>query len=173
MNEKTILNVGCGDDLYGTHRVDIVPTKATTHVFDVEEGIQFPSEYFDEVYSKNLLEHLRNVGFFLQECYRVLKNGGKLVLITDSASCLRYYVLGTHTGRYERKHKDDKHYSIFTPNHLVNHLEAARFENITWNYVETDTSGKFLDKIFRRLSFTKSISYPRIEVRARKWHGTL
>jgi SAM-dependent methyltransferase len=129
-------------------------------------GIPFPDETFDEVYSKNNLEHLRNVGFHFDEIRRVLKPNGRLVLITDLAMCLRYYVLGTHTGRYETRHQGDRHYSIFTPNHLMNHLEAAGFKDRTWKYVETDTLGRFVDKIMRHLSFTKGISYPRIELRA-------
>jgi len=163
-----VLNIGCGEDTYGTDRLDIRETSATTVVHDVELGIPFPDETFDEVYSKNNLEHLRNVGFHLDEIHRVLKPNGRLVLITDSAMCLRYYVLGTHTGRYERKHKGDRHYSIFTPNHLINHLEAAGFKDITWKYVETDTVGRLVDRIMRHLSLTKGMSYPRIEVRATK-----
>ena len=35
------------------------------------EKLPFPDNYFDEVYSKNLLEHLRNPGFALKEMIRV------------------------------------------------------------------------------------------------------
>jgi SAM-dependent methyltransferase len=160
--------VGCGNSKYGTDRLDIRPTSTTTIVHDLEMGIPFPDNTFDEVFSKNNLEHLRNVGFHFDEIRRVLKPNGKLVLVTDSASCVRYYVLGTHTGRYEKIHKGDKHYAVFTPHHLVNHLEASKFKEIRWSYVETDTSGRVLDRIFRHLSFTKPFSYPRIEIRARK-----
>lgn len=58
-----ILNLGCGNESYGTHRVDIHPTKTTTQVFDIEEGLQFEDGFFDEIYERNLLEHLTNVGF--------------------------------------------------------------------------------------------------------------
>ena len=50
--DKLLLNLGCGEQLYGTHRVDIHETKATTHIFDVEEGLSFPNEFFNEVYEK-------------------------------------------------------------------------------------------------------------------------
>jgi len=159
-----ILNLGCGEDTFGTHRVDMVPTKATTHVFNVEKGIKFPDKFFDAVYERNLLEHLRNVGFHLEECYRVLKEGGTLTLITDNAECRRFYTFGTHTGRYERLRKErspnDKHYCIFTVNHLRNHLEQAGFIIIKLITVDTDTMGRFLDKFGR----TK----PRILAVARK-----
>jgi len=168
LSTKRILNLGCGDDTYGTDRIDVKETSTTTYVHDLEKGIPFPDETFDEVYEKNLLEHLTNVGFHLEEVRRVLKKNGRFICITDSASCLRYYLFGTHTGRYERKHKGDKHYSIFTLSHLVNHFEHVGFKEITWRYIETDTLGHFLDRLFRSLSFTRAISYPRIEVRAMK-----
>ena len=60
---KRILNIGAGSDFYGTDRLDIRPTPSTTIVHDVEKGIPFEDETFNEVYSKNNLEHLRNVGF--------------------------------------------------------------------------------------------------------------
>lgn len=149
-----ILNLGCGNDSYGTHRVDIHKTKTTTHIFDIEKGLkEFPSEFFDEVYEKNLLEHLRNVGFHFEEIYRVLKSGGKLTLITDYAGCSRYYHFPkTHEGRYEQKHKsnpNDHHYSVFSKQHIRNHLSAVGFKQFWIEFVDTDQPTKFVDKIMR------------------------
>jgi predicted SAM-dependent methyltransferase len=159
-----LLNLGCGDQTFGTHRVDINPTATTTHVFDVEKGIQFDDGIFDCIYSKNLLEHLRNVGFHLDECFRVLNDGGNIMVITDNAECLRYYWFGTHTGKYESKSEpNDRHYCLFTANHLKNHFEKAGFRNIEIKYVKTDTDGRFFDLVTLNL-FGK----PRIEVIARK-----
>lgn len=155
-----VLNLGCGNQTYGTHRVDIRPTPSTTHVFDIEKGIQFPNDFFDAVYSRNLLEHIRNVGFLLEECHRVLKKGGTIDITTDNAECTRFYLFGTHTGRYEKIHPGDKHYSIFTESHLNNHFEAAGFKNIQIECVKTDTSGRFIDMIVRQK--------PRLRVTATK-----
>jgi len=163
-SERLILNLGCGDQDYGTHRVDINKTKTTTHVFDVEKGLQFPDEMFDDVYSRNLLEHLRNVGFHLDECYRVLKKGGKIVLITDNAECVRYYWFGTHTGRYEELHEsNDRHYEIFTKSHLFNHFIASRFHIESIEYIKTDTSGRYFDMLTLNL-----LGRPRLKVVAIK-----
>jgi ubiquinone/menaquinone biosynthesis C-methylase UbiE len=148
--------------MYGTDRVDFIKTPATTLVWDLERGIPFPDEIFDEVCSKSFLEHLPNIGFHLKECYRVLKKGGLIDLTTDNAGCQRYYWKGmaTHDGRYEKLHPDDRHFSIFTKNHLRNHFEVAGFKDIQINYVKTDTIGKWLDYV----TFQK----PRIQVRATK-----
>lgn len=173
--EKRILNLGCGNEMYGTHRVDIVPTKATTHVFDVENGLPFPDEYFDEVYERNLFEHLKNPQFHLREVYRVLRKGGRLVLITDNASCLRFYLLGTHTGGYMgHRHlftrTGDKHYAIYTKEHLKNHVLAAGFRIVSIEYEETDYVTRFLDKVMRIIfrGVLKMFTYPRIKVVAEK-----
>jgi len=64
---RRILNVGCGEDTYGTHFVDLYPTRKEVIKCNVDkEKLPFPNNYFDEIYSKNLLEHLRNPGFFLE-----------------------------------------------------------------------------------------------------------
>jgi len=169
-----ILNLGCGTDLWGTHRIDIKPTKATTHVFDVEKGIQFPDEFFDEIYERNLLEHLRNVGYHLDECFRVLKTGGRITVITDNASCTRFYTLGTHEGRYMGhreflKHNGDKHYSVFTKEHLSNLFVASGFNILQIRYIDTDFKPTFvLDRVMRTLHLFRGLTYPRIEVISRK-----
>jgi predicted SAM-dependent methyltransferase len=160
-SSKRILTLGCGNQPFGTDRVDILPSQFTTLVCDVEKGLPYEKEVFDEVYTRNLFEHLRNPGFFLDECYRILKVGGKLTLITDSASCQRFYLLGTHEGRYEKKHNSkDRHYSIFTRSHLRNHFEAVGFRINHIDFINTDTNGRWID-IFTRQK-------PRIMVEASK-----
>jgi len=152
------LNLGCGEDKYGTDRVDINKTSATPLVCDVEQGLPYPSEVFDQIFSRNLFEHLRNPGFFLDECYRVLKQSGLITIITDNAECTRYYTLGTHTGRYEKKHENDRHYSIFTQSHLENHFDSAKFKVLSITYVKTDTLGKWLDVFTRQKPRLKVIA---------------
>ncbi len=172
--EPRILNLGCGNQTYGTYRVDITPTKTTTHVFDVEKGLVFPDSYFDEVYEQNLFEHLKNPNFHLMEIRRVLKPGGRLTLITDNAACIRYYLLRTHTGGY-MGHRNlltrssDKHYAIYTKEHLKNHVVSAGFEVVSIHFVETDYVTRFMDKLFRKIFFPlKSLTYPRICVVSKK-----
>jgi predicted SAM-dependent methyltransferase len=158
---KRILNIGSGNQPYGTDRIDILPSQFTTLVCDVEDGLPYAEGIFDEVYTRNLFEHIRNPGFFLNECYRVLKKGGKLILITDNAACQRFYTLGTHEGRYEKKHNPhDKHYSVYTRSHLRNHLEAVGFHIDQLRLISTDTVGKWLD-VF-------TMQKPRIMVEATK-----
>lgn len=169
--DKKVLNLGCGISPYGTHRVDIHKTQSTTHVFDVEDGIQFPDESFDEVYERNLFEHLRNHGFHLKECYRILKKGGKLTLITDNAACLRHYLSGTHSGRYEKKHKEnssDKHYALFTKHHLENLFTHVGFTITEIKLTDTNYWTNWIDRTMRFLHILPSLTYPLIFVEAKK-----
>lgn len=161
-----ILNLGCGNEEYGTDRLDIQKTKTSTIVHDVEKGIPFPNDTFDIVYSKNCLEHLRNIGFHLDEVKRVLKPHGQLILITDNAACLKYYTLGTHTGGYNKAEGKDVHFSLFTKEHIRNHCERSGLRVIILEYIDTDYFTWVVDKATRL--FAPSLSYPRIKLVAEK-----
>ena len=175
-----ILNLGCGNDTYGDVRVDLVKTESTTDVFDIGETLPRLSnrelggewaEKFDVVYEKNLLEHLPNPGEHLKAVYGVLKHGGRLELTTDNAACLKYYTLGTHTGGYHRSHNspnaEDRHYALFTEEHLRNMLVwAGVWSSVKTTLVDTDYFTRHFDRVVRL--FWPSLSWPRIRVVAVK-----
>lgn len=165
-SQVKILNIGCGKDMYGTERIDQFPTSATTRCYDLEHGLPYHNETFDEVFSKNFLEHISNVGYHVKEMFRVLKHGGKAVVITDNAACLKYYTLGTHTGGYSKHEGQDIHFGLFTKEHLKNHFERARFRIISIEYVDTDYFTKWFDRLVRHI--IPSLSYPRLRVEAMK-----
>lgn len=128
MHKKRTLNVGCGEDTYGTDRIDIFKTKTTTKVCDINKGIPYKDNHFDEVYAKCILEHLEDVGLFFRESKRVLKKGGKLVIITDNVFYPIFHLLkraihGNYDGKSFTPKKDrnkDIHFYLFTPEHLRN-----------------------------------------------------
>jgi predicted SAM-dependent methyltransferase len=134
-----ILNVGCGTETYGTHFTDLSSQRKEVVICDNDKDrLPFPDEYFDEVYSRNLLEHITNLGFFMSECFRVLKKGGKLKLSTDNANYWLWNLNGTHTGSYEvRKeafNSEDRHYMLFTAGHLSNLARKVGFKVIKTSY---------------------------------------
>jgi 2-polyprenyl-3-methyl-5-hydroxy-6-metoxy-1,4-benzoquinol methylase len=161
-----ILNLGCGNSTYGDIRCDIVRTLSSTHVCDATR-LPFQNATFNEVFESNLLEHLPNPATHLLEVARVLKRNGRLVLITDNASCLKAYVLGTHTGHYHKSHNstntDDKHYALFTKAHLQNLLSYTNsFKILSMELVDTDYFTVVFDKLVRLV--LPQLSYPRIKV---------
>lgn len=125
---KRILNLGSGDDTYGTDRFDLYPTKATTKVGNIESGLPYDSDIFDQVYSRYNLEHIKNIGEMIEEAKRVLKPGGDLYVITDNAWFWRH-PWGISRSFINHPHgPDDRHYGLFLPIHLRNFLESAGFE---------------------------------------------
>jgi ubiquinone/menaquinone biosynthesis C-methylase UbiE len=136
METKRILNVGCGNDLYGTDRIDMSQTKATTQVCNLEQKLPFKDQTFDEIRCYYVLEHLKNIGHFIEECYRVLKKGGILDLQTDNAGYLIFHIKTEHNKMMERKeyikHPDDHHYHLFVPSHLKYLMKD--FSKVTISY---------------------------------------
>lgn len=55
-------------------------------LMDVQKGISFRDNSFTSIECQHVIEHVRNPLYLLQECYRVLKPGGKLVVVTPNIS---------------------------------------------------------------------------------------
>jgi len=159
---KRILNLGCGNDNYGTHRIDIFKTSATTEIGDLNKKLPYPGNYFDEVYCKSVLEHIKNLGNFSDEVYRVLKKGGKLRLRTDNAGFLLVHLSKNHEHNkaYERlfefnpfghKQKDksieDHHYALFVPSHLRHLFGKFRNHRFSYFYGGSNKLKRFIYKI--------------------------
>lgn len=56
--------------------------KAHISQHDLNKGIPFPNEEFDYVYAGELMEHIENPRFLVDEFYRVLKIGGIIIANT-------------------------------------------------------------------------------------------
>lgn len=183
--KKRVLNVGCGNETYGTHFIDLYPSRKDVIRCDLdEEKLPFPNNYFDEVYSRNLLEHLKNPGFVLKEMVRVLKKKGTLILITDYAS---YYLFhwkksySAHYYNYKQYGEEDKHYALFTTKHLENFLEALglkliKMSLLTWyepknhvvKYPSWNSKLALPNRILGHVPFISFMAFPRIFVKAKK-----
>ena len=83
--------------------------------FESEE-IQFDNNKFDIVFSKSVIEHLKNPNNIIKEALRVLKPGGKIILLTPSW-------LHTYWGPF---YIDHTHVSPFTVSSLKNILQLPR-----------------------------------------------
>lgn len=146
MGAKRILNIGCGNSDYGTDRIDLYKTKTTTKVWDLEKGLPYPDEYFDEIYCKSVLEHVKNLGIFADECYRVLKNGGIIWIRTDYAGYLPFHLLKNHEHNKElenhykngsgfgHKQNEDAHYHLFSQSHLDKLFRNFRDKKFRYYY---------------------------------------
>jgi len=180
VSEKMILNLGCGSEWYGDVRADIHRTEATNLICDADSTLPFKDEVFDEIYSRCLFEHLKNPNFFLQEVKRVLKKGGRVTIITDNASYLRFHISRNlsfplkmgwrHGGEYPSTNPLDKHYALYQPEHIRNHFEACGLKIVELkliSYKGDQNPSKKLDKIINIL-LGKNFALPRIKVVAIK-----
>jgi ubiquinone/menaquinone biosynthesis C-methylase UbiE len=140
---KKILNVGCGNDTYGTDFVDLYPSRPKVKKCDFDKDrLPYKSNMFDEVFCKGVIEHVRNPSSLIEEMKRVLRKNGKLIIITDNAHFLGFHIKGSmHTGGYEKHGRigggsgsKDRHYALYTTNHIKNHLEVAGMKNIKIKY---------------------------------------
>jgi len=100
-----LLDVGCGDGRFlawmsrlGWEGVGVdldgVAVQTATERFGVTafegtiESTRFPTSSFDVVTMHHVFEHLSDPMKTLAECYRVLRPGGKLVIVTPNAESL-------------------------------------------------------------------------------------
>lgn len=81
------LSIGTEDDIHenalrqmGFVKPDILNDK---EVYDAEwMRIPYPDRTFDYVFIKSVIEHISNTDLFLSEIHRVLKPGGKVIILT-------------------------------------------------------------------------------------------
>jgi SAM-dependent methyltransferase len=59
-------------------------------LMDVQRGLSFKDNSFTSIECQHVIEHVKNPLFLLQECFRVLKPGGKLVIVTPNIKKIRF-----------------------------------------------------------------------------------
>ena len=93
---------------------------------DLNEGFPVESEAFDVVTAGEVIEHMLDEGAFLDECHRVLKKGGTLVITTPNLaySLNRLRVLFGKTPLFVY---DPNHYHFHTRRTLVRLMEEHWF----------------------------------------------
>lgn len=93
------LNVGAGTKpLVGYENIDKFVPSNDLGVLpgDIEEGLDYPSESFDEILLDNVIEHLDDIPRALREIHRLLKPGGICKVITPHFTSRSSWVDPTH-----------------------------------------------------------------------------
>lgn len=166
-----ILNVGAGNMEYGDVRIDIFRGE---HVEVLSSGDQLPfrDASFHEVYSRCVLEHLPNALAAIMEQARVCTDGGTIDLVTDNASFWGYHVFGQHTEPlfardgfevWRGSHGSDRHYALYTPEHLRNLFERAGLEVKSVEFEDFGTKRDTPSRMLR-LFVPRRFTFPRIHV---------
>jgi 2-polyprenyl-3-methyl-5-hydroxy-6-metoxy-1,4-benzoquinol methylase len=132
--DARILDVGCGDGFhlkllqqYGKKTwtlegVDLdsravaiaSKTGLTIHQGSVEE-LALESEQYDLVYTIQTIEHVANPNTFLKAIHRILRPGGRLVIVTDNTDSIDF---GWFRKNYWGGYHFPRHWNLFNPKSL-------------------------------------------------------
>ena len=87
--------------------------KIDVKTYDVNKKIPFKDESFDVIFAGELVEHVFDDVKFLNECYRLLKKGGSVILTTPNLLSLknRFLMLFGFNPRYVLS---PYHYHVYT-----------------------------------------------------------
>ncbi|MDP1728704.1 MAG: methyltransferase domain-containing protein [archaeon] len=159
------LNLGCGQD-YKRGYINIDSNKnieAEIHC-DLSKKIPFKNNSVDEVYCKNMFEHIPEPLKFLLEIKRILKNGGKAIIITSNGSYILY-----HFPRKRAYHDTynlsslpgDKHYFFFQKGHLVAFTDKVemKLKKLEYYIADARKSKNRLAQIILGAIFGKKFGY--------------
>jgi len=118
-----VLDVGCGSGVllarmkllgWEVAGVEVDPggvAAARARGVPVQQGqladAKFPDNHFDAVHSAHVIEHVYDPPALLRECFRVLKPGGKLVLLTPN------------TRSFGHRHFGSAWLNLDPPRHLI------------------------------------------------------
>lgn len=76
-----ILDIGCGEHKKpGSFGLDRRKYKGVNLICDFEKGLPCKDNTVDLIYLSHILEHIKDLIFFMEEIYRITKNGAKILV---------------------------------------------------------------------------------------------
>jgi len=92
------LDIGCGlNKKDGYIGIDKSPDVGADFLVDIEcEPLPFSDSSVDEIYCAHLVEHIHNLIPFMNECYRVLKPGGRMEILAPYYTAIQATQDPTH-----------------------------------------------------------------------------
>jgi len=87
------LNLGCGRDIKEEYiNIDFKSAKGVNMILDLNKNVlPFEDNSVDEILCSHVLEHLVDPYSFMEECHRVLKEGGIIcVKLPGNCNCLEH-----------------------------------------------------------------------------------
>jgi ubiquinone/menaquinone biosynthesis C-methylase UbiE len=134
MKYGDILDIGCGKGTYlklfnsyagsRCYGVDLRKENydvGKIGVCDIEkEELRYPDNSFDNIFSKSLIEHLYNPENMIKESYRVLKDRGKIIIMTPDWKSQMSHFWDDYT-----------HVHPYTEKSLMNLLKIHGFKDVT------------------------------------------
>ncbi len=141
-----ILDVGCGDGFhlrllaeYGDptwtlEGIDVDPravarasAEGTKVHLGTIESLDLPANHYDVVYALQTIEHLDDPKAFMDAVFRIMKPGGRLVLVTDNNRSLDFRLFRR---RYWGGYHFPRHFNLFNAGSLSRLAEQAGFRTM-------------------------------------------
>ena len=143
------LDIGCGkpeQKKNGYLGIDVNPDYMPDILYDCNLGLPHIDKSIDAINMDNSLEHFWNPVFILQECKRILKNGGIIEIILPNCQFLPFLIVGWFTDILSfwnwwmnRSFKKERsiHYTLWTKetaNLLLNSLGFEICDSFVGNF---------------------------------------
>ena len=136
------LNLGVGikpiEDFEGVDKKDY----GQKYIFDLEKLWELESDSVDEIYCSHLLEHIKDINFFMSELYRCMKKGSQVTFFVPHYS-------------WEGAFRDPSHVRFFTEN-TFNYFNKEYAKNVDY-----DMEYEFNFKV--ETNFTDERGYPEVK----------
>lgn len=111
------VQLGCGNKpLKDFINVDFYNKKYADEILDLNKPLPYETSSVDLIYSDNVFEHIDNLLGLMQECHRVLKENGKLVIKVPYFKSKHAFV-------------DPTHVNFFTLQSMDYYVENTHFNN--------------------------------------------
>lgn len=154
--------LGTACEIYGVDIADNSGEEARKRgiifkVNDIIEGLDFDENTFDFVFAGEIIEHICDTDFFVEEIKRVLKPGGTLILTTPNALSLGRrlsYLVGIGAFLeaslyYPRKPQASGHVRYFTKRLLISFLGEHGFRLVEYRSDTVNIPGFSSDALAR------------------------
>jgi len=103
---------------------------------DISKGLPFKNESFDAVFFSQVIEHLEDPLFVMKEIHRILKKGGRLVVVTIDYKITHhkgengFWSDYTHKTPFIKESLDRIAYNAGFDKHRVYHFPGKGFRNL-------------------------------------------
>lgn len=129
--------------------------------WDLNGNWKYSDDYFDVILSSQIIEHLHNTRFYLEECFRCLKPGGQLIVLTENLSSW-VNIFSLFFGWMPFSTTNINGWNLGNP--LIWHAGEAKDENFLKKWERSEASGvvghvrvlayKGLLDLLRKIGFT-------------------
>jgi ubiquinone/menaquinone biosynthesis C-methylase UbiE len=119
------LNLGCGKDIkQGWVNLDVVKLSGVDKVHDLDKfPYPFKKDEFDEVYCAHVLEHLSSITKPMEELWRIVRPGGRVIVRVPIYPGYGAFADPTHKSFFTYVT-----FNYFRPEDRLNYYSKARFK---------------------------------------------